>query len=326
MKRGVYLLRPALKRVLWGGNKLQKHYGKDAAATESVGESWEVSAMPGMESADASTGLSLSALWAAERAHLAGPEASAEFPLLVKLLQCEQVLSVQVHPNDMQAQQLAGAPQQSAVCGKLEAWLVLESAPDAWILFGLAAGKAPHDLLAATKQGPSAVIACLQQHAVKPGQLWLVEPGTVHAPGPGIVMLEVQQPSDLTYRVYDWERRDANGQERTLHPAQALRVMAQPRTEGPHAQLDLAAPEQCLVNTHTFRMEHWQVQGAKDVLVPQMTVLHMLEGCGRISAMGDSCVLRKGATCLLPRGATIARIEGEGLRLAAITAPRSSSR
>ena len=318
MKRGVYAMRPTLKRVLWGGNRLQKHYGKDAPATDLVGESWEVSTVAGMESCDISSGISLAALWATERAHLAGPEATGDFPLLVKLLHCEQVLSVQVHPNDEQAMAISGAR-----CGKLEAWLVLEAPSAGYIYFGLAPGKTSNDLVAALSLGPSAVSACLQQLRVKAGEVWIVEPGTVHAPGPGLVLFEVQQPSDLTYRVYDWGRCDVHGQERPLHLAQALQVMNGPAPQTAQATLDATKSTQCLADTSAFHIEHWTVNGLKTALVQHMTVLHMLEGCGRISAMGDSIELRKGSTCLVPRGATIARIEGEGLRLAAITAPRS---
>lgn len=316
MKRGVYRMRPALKRVLWGGRALQQRYGKDARPDELLGESWEVSALPGMESVDVASGLGLATLWSQQRLHLAGPQAPAEFPLLVKLLHCAQKLSVQVHPDDATAQRELGQPR-----GKREAWLVLEAEPGAHLWHGLAPGKTPADLKAAVAQGSPAVEACLQRCAVQPGDVWLVEPGTVHAPGSGLVMLEVQQPSDVTLRLWDWDRRDAQGAARPLQIEAAISAMKPIGSSQPLSRVDAAAAGQMLVDSPSFRMEHWRIDGAREILLQRMTVLHVLEGPLHLHAMGDQMTLQRGETCVLPCGATIARLEGSPARCAAITAP-----
>ncbi len=317
MKRGLYRMRPALKQVLWGGQRLQRLFAKDAPLTERIGESWEVSALAGMESRDLDTGATLSELWSREGRHLAGLAAGAEFPLLVKFLNCESQLSVQVHPDDACARRLRGT-----ACGKREVWWILEAAPGAWIDFGFKPGTTKDAVQSALAVGGAGIENLLQRFPVTAGEIWHVEPGTVHAPGPGIVMLEVQQPSDVTFRLHDWGRTGGDGQARTLHVPEALQVLDYATPHVPHARLDVALAAQVLVDTPAFRLESRRVHGATTELVRELTVIVCLEGRGTVSAMGDAAQLRPGTSLIIPAGASITRLEGEKLLLAWITPAR----
>jgi mannose-6-phosphate isomerase len=318
MKRGLYRMRPALKRVLWGGQRLQRLFAKDAPLTDKVGESWEVSALSGMESVDLDSGKLLSELWKADARHLGGHAHPTQFPLLVKFLNCEAQLSVQVHPDDAAAKRLRGAS-----CGKREAWWILEAAPGAWIDFGFKPGTTAEDVRRHLANAPDGLEQLLMRRPVKAGEIWHVAPGTVHAPGPGIVMLEVQQPSDVTFRLHDWGRAEPGAGRRPLHIQEALEVLDYTPAMAPVAWVDASARTQVLLETPAFRLEARRIDGVCDALVRSLSVVVCLEGQGTVQAMKDSCALRPGSSVLLPAGASIARFEGENLLLAWIQPTQS---
>jgi mannose-6-phosphate isomerase len=142
---------------------------------------------------------------------------ATRFPLLIKLLDCAEWLSLQVHPNDEQAVALEG----QGYYGKTEAWFVLDAAKDATLIAGVKPGTDAGKLQTAIRDG--SVIETCQYHAVSAGQTIFVEPGTMHALGPGLLIYEVQQSSDLTYRVYDWGRSQT--ETRKLHIDKSLAVV-----------------------------------------------------------------------------------------------------
>ncbi|HVO38520.1 MAG TPA: type I phosphomannose isomerase catalytic subunit [Spirochaetia bacterium] len=147
------------------------------------------------------------------------------FPLLVKLIEVNSIASVQVHPNDEQARRLEAYP-----WGKTEAWYIIDRSPTARFFIGFTPGTDPAKLRAALASGTAASL--LASPEVMPGDCLLVPPGTVHAVGDGVFLLEIQQSSDITYRVYDWDRRDKNGKPRELHVDKAVEVIdfsARPR-------------------------------------------------------------------------------------------------
>lgn len=189
------LLRPepgpaTLKITRWGGQRLAALRGGDALRGASVGESWEFSTLPGSESAACGAAL--------------GAVLGAPLPFLAKLIDTALPLSVQVHPDDR--------PDRP---GKEEAWVVLAADPGAVLWAGLRPGLTREDLAAAATAGEP-LIACLQAHRAEPGLVVLVPAGTVHAIGGGLLIAEIQQPSDTTYRLYDY------GSGRPLHREQAL--------------------------------------------------------------------------------------------------------
>lgn len=208
---------PILMERVWGGQALAK-LGKRVPAGRPVGESWELADLTEASSLVASgalAGTSLRQLRQTRQRELCGPAAldGGSFPLLVKFIDAAQTLSVQVHPDAETAARLGGRP-------KSEAWYVLDAAPGAVLHLGLKPGITISRLEQAVAEGQ--VEELLHAVPVSAGDLIPVLPGTVHAIGAGVLLAEVQQPSDTTYRVYDWGRLGLDGKPRPLHLAESL--------------------------------------------------------------------------------------------------------
>jgi mannose-6-phosphate isomerase len=315
---GAIPLLPALKEVLWGGRQLQRRYGKDAPLDRPLGEAWEVSCLPGMESRDIRDGRSLAEIFAADPVHVLGPLAgNSRFPFLVKLLATAQKLSVQVHPDEEGARR-RGRPGH----GKREAWLVLEAEPGAGIHLGLGEGVGIRDFQEAVAQGDADRCEQLMRW-VEPsaGDVIDVLPGTLHCIGPGLVLLEVQQPSDLTYRLYDWGRDPATGGRRPLHLEDGLSVLRpdqRPMPE-PVGEPSLDGPGLVRLRTPHFSIEQWRVQGVETVVLRRMLAMTVLGGEGELQSPGGEPIpLSRGLSVLVPRGSALARIAGRGLELAVV--------
>jgi mannose-6-phosphate isomerase len=217
---------PYFRQQVWGGTRLQRLLGKRLPLGQRIGESWEVSGHPQHVSRVAEgnfAGASLAQLWGLHRREFLGLTSSQHdilqdrrpFPLLVKLLDCHDTLSVQVHPNDHAARELLGESN-----GKTEAWVVLHSEPGSRIYAGLKEGIRRRDLEEHLDRGT--VAECLHSFEPQPGDCLLIEAGTVHAIGGGVLLAEVQQTSDATFRLFDWNRLDARGLPRELHREAAL--------------------------------------------------------------------------------------------------------
>lgn len=220
-KKGGFALRtivPVLQHRVWGGDYLKQVFA-DTTTVSPVGEAWLLSDHPTARTLD-EQGRDLSQM-APERPW---------FPVLVKILHAKTDLSVQVHPNDRQAKAIGDF-------GKTEGWLILSAEPGARICYGHVADT-PEQLRAAAAQGT--LESCLRYTEVSAGQYYPVPAGTVHALGGGIVALEVQQASDTTYRLYDYNRKDTGGQLRALHVEEGIAVTAFPQPPLP-VQPDLAA-------------------------------------------------------------------------------------
>ncbi len=190
-----------------------------------VAESWEVSAHPNGSarvSGGPLAGMPLDELVRSSGPQLLGRRVYAEydgtFPLLVKLIDVSALASIQVHPNDEQARRLEGYP-----WGKTEAWYIIARSPEAAFFLGLAPGVTADSLRAALAEGNARSL--LASPEVRAGDCLFVPPGTVHAAGNGVLLLEIQQSSDITYRVYDWDRTDARGNKRELHVDKAVQVI-----------------------------------------------------------------------------------------------------
>jgi mannose-6-phosphate isomerase len=223
---------PEYRDYVWGGNRLKP-------GTAPIAEAWVVYAEDRV-AAGAWAGQTL-----AEIARHSGPALLGEpvmrhtgqqFPLLIKLLDCAQWLSLQVHPNDEQAQRLEGP----GFFGKTEAWHVLEAAPDAKLIAGLKPGTTAETLATAIRNGT--IIDWAQYLPVKAGDSIFMQPGTIHALGPGMLIYEVQQTSDLTYRVFDWNRPQTG--RRVLHIDKSLAV-ANPAAEGTVRPLPVLGATDC---------------------------------------------------------------------------------
>lgn len=236
------------------------------------------------------------------------PGAQDGFPLLVKLLNVGQWLSVQVHPDDEQARELEGEP-----WGKSEAWHILAAAPGAEMIHGLAAGADRTALEQALAQGrlPSLLAKVL----VRAGETYHVPAGTVHAPGPGLFIFEVQQASDVTYRFYDWDRLGADDRPRPLHQDQALAVMRATgpgRPTAPRPISPLPLERNLLVEDAHFRILRCRLTGRAPLSTRMRpSLIFVLQGAGALSFPGgehQTQELAAGQSWLLPAGLAPARL------------------
>ena len=311
--------------MVWGGRRLGDVLGKHLPTAEAFGESWEISDHASHRSTvleGPAAGRTLRDLMEHEPAALFGVGAPLPtFPWLVKLLDCWDWLSVQVHPDDESVQRLW--PGEG---GKTEAWFVLDAAPTAKVYAGLLPGVDEARLRAALRDGT--VAECLHSFQPRPGDCLFLPAGTVHAVGGGVLMAEVQQTSDATFRLFDWNRRDAQGRSRTLHIEEALACIdwnAGPvnpiRAEG-YPQSDGAAPapkyaRQRLVSCPYFTMDYLHGTWPFACGGVRMQVLVVAHGQG--SLRGSA--LRPGDTLLLPAaaGPVVCRPDGPlGLMLATL--------
>ncbi len=196
MEQRLFLLEPQYRERVWGGQRLR-------ASDPPVGEAW-VAFGESRVREGAHEGQTLAALAEAYGAELLGAEVAARFgsrwPLLVKLLDCADWLSVQVHPDDEQARRLVGPD----ATGKTEAWHFLAAEPGATIFAGVKSGTTQKELAAAIREGR--ILEVAHEFEVRAGETYLLPAGTLHALGPGLLLYEVQQATDTTYRVYDWGR------------------------------------------------------------------------------------------------------------------------
>jgi mannose-6-phosphate isomerase len=209
---------PIFKERIWGGRKLEQLYHKALPAGVPIGESWEISDRPGEASVIANGPLAGKDLrWLMEN-HArellgAAPSQSGKFPLLIKILDAQQKLSLQVHPPAHKAAQLGGEP-------KTEMWYLADAAPDAELFVGLKRGVTRAQFERELQAG--SVADCFHRIKVQKGDALFLPSGRVHALGAGMVIFEIQQNSDTTYRVFDWNRVGLDGKPRALHIPQSL--------------------------------------------------------------------------------------------------------
>ena len=215
----LFKFNPLLKTTLWGGDKIIpfKHLG---STQERVGESWEISGVKDNEtvvSCGPCCGKKLNELVAEMKADLVGKDNyerfGDEFPLLIKFIDARQDLSIQVHPTDEIAHR-QGKPR-----GKTEMWYIMESAPDAKLYSGLKQQITPEEYKKMVAD--DTICDALAQYEVKEGDVFFLPAGRIHAIGTGCFLAEIQQTSDVTYRIYDFKRKDKDGNYRELHTREA---------------------------------------------------------------------------------------------------------
>ncbi|MFM2093621.1 MAG: putative mannose-6-phosphate isomerase GmuF [Planctomycetota bacterium] len=214
---------PLFRRYLWGGRRLESHLGKAIGEGDDYAESWEIVD----RRSDQSTvqfgplaGQTLHELAARDPESFYGSSSPPprSFPLLFKFLDAHQTLSVQVHPTDLEAAKL-NPPD----LGKTEAWVILHAEPGSKIYAGLKSGVDSEMLRTAVKQGM--VADCLHQFEPVAGDCVFIPAGTVHALGAGLIVAEIQQASDTTYRLFDWNRVGADGKPRPLHIEESIKAI-----------------------------------------------------------------------------------------------------
>ena len=301
------------KATPWGGERLKEIYGKDIPETP-TGESLEVSCIPGLESRDP-MGRTLPELIERYRDKMAGRYADRKFPLLLKLIDARLPLSVQVHPNDAYARL-----NEDGKLGKNEAWLILDTpAGGGELVYGIQSGTGMEELRAACLQG-KAVEPLLRRVKVKPGDICYIPAGCVHAIGAGIMLYEIQESSDLTYRFYDWDRVDENGNRRELHLKKGLDVTNLKLSPRP-LHVEAADGVRRMLDEECFTLDVIRTH-SRAVLPPvkNFGMITLLDGELNMTWTGGSAKMKKGETFFLPGSAPEITVRGEGT--AALSMPK----
>lgn len=291
-------LKPVFQEKIWGGRRLQTVFDF-ALPSDKIGEVWAISAHPHGESVVENGAFKeekLSTLWKNNQ-ELFGHAKEKVFPLLTKILDAEDDLSVQVHPDDAYALHHEGE------LGKTECWYIIDADPGAEIIYGHHA-KTKEELEQMIASGQWAHL--LRHVPVKKGDFFYVPSGTIHAIGKGILILETQQSSDTTYRLYDYDRKDAQGQQRALHLAQSIDVTTVP-SQTPHLAVTQVLQGASSVTTYVenafFTVAEWQVFG--QLRLKQQapyTLVTVIDGYGelQIEGLSQPYTLKKGTSFILP--------------------------
>ncbi len=214
---------PILKDRIWGGTKLKSYLNKPIVS-ETTGESWEISTVPGDISVVASgvfEGKNINEIIDLHPTEILGKSVIARFgkhfPLLFKFIDAQEDLSIQLHPNDELAKERHNS------FGKTEMWYVMQADEASRLVVGFKNDSNQQEYL--EKLADKKLVSLLEEYPVKKGDVFYLETGTIHAIGAGVVVAEIQQTSDVTYRIYDWDRVDANGNGRELHTELALEAI-----------------------------------------------------------------------------------------------------
>ena len=294
--------RPILKQVLWGGNKIIPFKQLDAEM-EQVGESWEVSGVKDNESIVANgqyEGMKLNDLVALLKGDLVGKENyerfGNEFPLLIKFIDASKQLSIQVHPNDEQAKA------KGLKRGKTEMWYVMESAPDATLLSGLKRAITPEEYKAMVEN--DTITDALCEYRVGEGDVFYLPAGRIHSIGAGTFLAEIQETSDVTYRIYDFKRKDKDGNYRQLHTEAAAEcidysVESDYRTKYEARKNEGVELAQCAhFTTSVYDLDEPMLLDYSEL--DSFVVLIALSGECTLSTGDAETQLRAGETVLLP--------------------------
>ena len=302
------LLDPALHVKVWGGRRLETVLNKSLPTDEPYGESWEMHDTATVANGDLA-GRSLGDLLPVYRAALVGEgnDPALGFPLLAKFLDATDWLSVQVHPNDAQAQQFEGEPR-----GKTEAWYILAGEPDSRLVIGVQPGTTREVMAQAIRD--SSLERLLVYAPVGVGDVLSIPAGTVHALGPGLLIYEIQQSSDITYRLYDWGRMDLNGQPRTLHVDKGVAVSNLERLpEIKHTAGDRRDAVDIVTSPYFSTLLHALDEGEFTFDTHgRFHILTAIDGGVTIAAGGHQVALDMGRTALIPAALGAYQLRGKG--------------
>ena len=304
-------MRPCYKEYLWGGERLKREFNKwDAPAV--TAESWELAChLDGMSTVVEGSygGMTMAQLGELDRAGFWGSACKGDrFPILVKLIDAHRDLSVQVHTSDDKAR--AGEH------GKAEMWYVVEAEPQACIYLGFSRRITKEEFLRRAHDGT--ILELLNRVPVSRGDVFYILPGTIHAVGAGLVMAEVQQNSNTTFRIYDYKRTDKNGRARALHVERAAEAV----------NFEPIVPKECRANSVAtfpgftmaemfsckyFRAYRLDVSGRVRLKCDGKSFQHLLcvEGGGAIIADSNSYPFRRGESYFLPAALGEYEVEGQ---------------
>lgn len=300
-------LKPVFQEKIWGGSRLKSVFGFDIP-NDKIGEDWAISAHPhGVSVVENGEfkGQKLDDLWK-EHKELFGHPTEPVFPLLIKILDAEDELSVQVHPDDAYGMKHEGE------LGKTECWYIIDAEPGAEIIYGHHA-KTREELAEMIKEGRWDDL--LKKVPVKKGDFFYVPSGTIHAIGKGIMILETQQSSDTTYRVYDYDRKDASGQKRELHIQQSIDVTTVP-VKTPELQIKEVRKGQSSIVTYLetvfFNVYEWDIKGITSFKKQApYTLATVIDGAGELIVDNQTYLLEKGTSFILPNEINEWTVQGE---------------
>lgn len=313
--------KPILKERIWGGTKLRDVLGKPAHKNN-IGESWEVSAVPG----DVSTvsngsyaGESLQELIGRFPEELLGSSIvkrfGTDFPILIKFIDAADDLSIQVHPDDELARERHNS------FGKTEMWHVMHADPGSRLLIDFNRSVSPEEYQQHLED--NTLLDLMNKEKVEPGDTYFINAGKIHAIGAGVMLAEIQQTSDLTYRVYDFDRRDANGNARELHTEQALAAID--FTANHDFKVDYPKEpntSNSMVDSPYFKTNFLPLNGTleQDLSAREaFTIWIVVEGAVRLQTQGGDLELVKGETCLVPAGVNSLKLTGDNASLLEVT-------
>src|SRR6266576_290242 len=302
---------PIIKERIWGGHNLAASFGKKLPANKRIGESWEIVVRPEAQSIVREgplAGRSLHDLWVNFREKLFGAVSDApRFPLLIKLLDAQEKLSLQVHPPPEIAESLGGE-------AKTEFWYVVAAEPNAEIFVGFRKSTTRDQFENALNSGT--VADCVHAIRMKSGDAMFLPSGRFHAIGAGNLLVEVQQNSDTTYRVFDWNRVEDQGERRQLHVGQALQCIdfndVAPKLITPKGEL--------LARHQLFEVQKWNPKSARDIApIGQFAIVLCLSGAMQCAGVDFT----PGESFLVPASLQDRSIHprGEGTSLLRVTIP-----
>ena len=297
-------LLPAFKDYLWGGTKLKEKYNKKSDL-EIVAESWEMSChKDGMSTVV--TG-EFSGKTLPEYVEILGKEALGKkaekfsyFPLLIKFIDAKDNLSIQVHPADEYALKVEGE------YGKTEMWYVLEAEEGAYLYYGFNRDITKEEFAERIKN--NTILEVLNKVNVKAGDVFFIDAGTVHAIGSGLMICEIQQNSNTTYRVYDYDRRDKEGNARPLHVEKAIEVSK--LTKAPELK---KAENDVLASCEYFTVKKAIVNGEKTVKIDESSFVSLIvvNGSGEVALGEDKLAVTKGDSIFVPAQNGEIKMNGE---------------
>ena len=315
--------KPILKSTIWGGTRILSLKGittppsrRRMVGSETIGESWEISGVKDQESVVADglyAGMTLSFLVHHFGAKLVGKECYKRFgdtfPLLIKFIDAHDYLSIQVHPDDEKAHR-RGLP-----CGKTEMWYIMESDKDASLLCGLKEQITPEDYEQLVKENK--IVDALACYPVSEGDVFYLPAGRIHAIGPGCMLAEIQQASDVTYRIYDYDRRDKDGFRRQLHTKQAAecidynvsddyRTHYIPQKNGRSTLVECPYFKTSLIDLDTTVAVDYSTLDSFVILMCTKGSLSLTDN------EGNTTSLRAGETILVPATTQSLSVEGNG--------------
>lgn len=300
-------LTPLFQDRIWGGTSLRDQFGYEIP-TETTGECWAISAHPNGQSvvsAGEYAGKTLGQLWDENREVFGGVEGNT-FPLLTKILDANKDLSVQVHPNDEYAND-----NENGELGKTECWYIIDCKEGADMIYGHNAAS-KEELIQMVNSGEWNSL--LRRVKIKPGDFFYVPSGTIHALCEGTLVLETQQSSDTTYRVYDYDRTDDKGNKRELHLEKAFDISNVPHVDG-HNHPAVVVMKDVTITTFVeeqfFTVCKWEVNGHASFTQDQPFLLcSVIEGEGDLIHEGQSYPLQKGTHFILPAETGMFSING----------------